>query len=515
MRHELFQPDAEEDLRLGVTSLGGLLPGAIPTRSGVVQAPVREGSGQAYDQPRGPGQPGDSFGLDRQTMNPGRVSYRDPFRPSLVPYKRLFAFDTLEPSLNWRVSSRELGPVVIGGTAREGEDVFYGEFGVDLAEGQPIRIASVGPGARLRALETSPPHSLEVLRDSADNWFVRSKEGGRVRLLLQTSIDRDVFGSGYLPVTWEALEPFWRAPSVEVIRLGRKVASELGISREQSPQRALLELVEYFRHFQPSDSLASAANPSDLYVELTKTQKGVCRHRAFAFGVTALSLGLPTRVVHNEAHAWVEVFDTLLWHRIDLGGAPAALEEVSDPSIPPYAPPNDPYSWPRSAQPGWQVPGALPPLQIRRRLAKELGRKAERVVSPSQDAEDQLEPGDHFSGVDQDEARPPGSSGSASGVGSLSLGEEIDLRILEERVLRGQTIHLQGSVSLHSQRCPYSRVDLYLESPDGGAPRRSIGSLASNRFGELRGQVTIPADLAVGEFRLTAALGAGCSDAGR
>ena len=67
-------------------------------------------------------------------------------------------------------------------------------------------------------------------------------------------------------------------------------------------------------------------------------QKGVCRHRAFAFLVTALGLGIPARMVANEAHAWVEVRGETGWQRIDLGGAAAAIEEdVSEPA-PAYAP---------------------------------------------------------------------------------------------------------------------------------------------------------------------------------
>jgi hypothetical protein len=39
-------------------------------------------------------------------------------------------------------------------------------------------------------------------------------------------------------------------------------------------------------------------------------------------------------MVLNEAHAWVEVYDSRLWHRIDLGGGGANLDNDPDPTRP-------------------------------------------------------------------------------------------------------------------------------------------------------------------------------------
>ena len=81
-----------------------------------------------------------------------------------------------------------------------------------------------------------------------------------------------------------------------------------------------------------ADSDEPPRGHNDIYLDLALSQKGVCRHRAFAFLVTALSLGIPTRMVVNEAHAWVEVLDPgvapPLWRRVDLGGAGRALGEA-------------------------------------------------------------------------------------------------------------------------------------------------------------------------------------------
>ena len=87
---------------------------------------------------------------------------------------------------------------------------------------------------------------------------------------------------------------------------------------------AFNKLVGYFRAFKAGE----IKNPSgDTYRDLCDSQVGVCRHRAFAFMVTANALGIPTRLVENEAHAFVEVwFPERSWQRIDLGGAALRMD---------------------------------------------------------------------------------------------------------------------------------------------------------------------------------------------
>ena len=91
----------------------------------------------------------------------------------------------------------------------------------------------------------------------------------------------------------------------------------------------LPQLMWTSRSFQDADE---GPPPSrDIYLDLAMSKKGVCRHRSFAFLVTSLSLGIPTRVITNEAHAWVEVFDGRMWRRIDLGGATSVSATTGTP----------------------------------------------------------------------------------------------------------------------------------------------------------------------------------------
>ena len=61
---------------------------------------------------------------------------------------------------------------------------------------------------------------------------------------------------------------------------------------------AFNKLVGYFRAFQAGD----IAHPTgDIYRDLCDSQAGVCRHRAFAFMITANALGIPTRYVAERS----------------------------------------------------------------------------------------------------------------------------------------------------------------------------------------------------------------------
>ena len=59
-----------------------------------------------------------------------------------------------------------------------------------------------------------------------------------------------------------------------------------------------------------------------MYLDLALSRRGVCRHRAFAFMITANAAGIPARYVTNEAHAFAEIWvPERNWIRVDLGGA--------------------------------------------------------------------------------------------------------------------------------------------------------------------------------------------------
>lgn len=504
--HERFSPNPAEDLRFGATTPSGKMPATIETRSGLVSAPeeggTRPNDATAYGGAHTPTSADASYHIDRLTTRPDRVKYDEPFRPSILPFKRLYAFDWLKKDLSFGVLKNDLTVVTVGGVLQQTEDAFFGDFEVDLVRNVPVRIPSVGPGAKIRALHLDPPQEVEILKDSAENWFVRAKHGGRARMVLQLSILRETFGSQFLPVTWEALAPYVVGVPEAVRGEARDVAQRIGVSEQDAPARALMSLVDYFRRFEASPELPQSTDAAALYRELSFEQKGVCRHRAYAFAITALSLGLPTRVVHNEAHAWVEVFDTEIWHRIDLGGAAADMEQSRpDPNSLSHRPPGDPYSWPSGSHSGASVA-----RQVRQALAEGAASStsSEGAETDPNTTEEETQKGGWPSAstsTNPDPSDPFGFLSSGKRVLELTFG------VQEKQLLRGRPLSVSGTAQRDGIPCSLSRVDIFVHSTEGPI---SIGSVATNRDGDFRGHVTLPPTTPVGPLELFAQIGAGC-----
>jgi hypothetical protein len=483
--HEYFESDPSEDLKWSTTTSDGRLRAVIPTENGLVSAPDHDdGTREVVYGSSGANAPTDSsYRIDRDTSRPELVRYDDPFTPSVAPFKRLFAYDALDAGLELVVNQRRLLPISVGGDARPGEDQFYADLQVDLSASQPTRIPSVGPGSRVLRVSIQPAVEFKLEHDAADNWFVTGSVSARVRLVMELAIPRAVFGSGpggqdFAQVSWAELGPFVPPVPDSLRPAVERVAQHIGVSRASSPRDALARLVDYFRRFAPSDEGLEQSTPLRIYEELALSQKGVCRHRAYAFLVTALGLGLPARFVRNEAHAWVEVYDTKLWHRIDLGGAASELEYRSDPGAPAYRNPEDSYPWPAGSERGEDL-----------------------AQSPA-DTSQGSNPTD--SGAN---AAPSADPAAAAGPDADRAAHERDERpaaelsfTLEQReVARGATLNISGVARSDGHICSSARIDVAIEAQN---QKYSIASLPSDDQGRFSGRLTVPLTVPVGQHRV-------------
>lgn len=510
--HEHFQPDPSEDLRWGARTAGGRLPAALATESGAVPAPGAAPPGATVYGGGAPGQGLEAaYQIDRLTTRPEVVRYDDPFSPSVAPFKRLFAFDRVGADLQLAVSRTTLQDVPSGGSAQAGEDTFFGDIQVDLVAGQPARIPSVGPGARLLALHADPAVSVRVQSDGAGNWFAIGDLSTRVRLLMQLAVPRAVFGSTFPSVGWAELEKFVVPLPARVHDEADRVLARLGVSRSAPPAQALGVLVAHFRGFVPSAALPEAPGVEGLYEELALSKKGVCRHRSYAFLLTALRLGLPARFVHNEAHAWVEVFDGKLWHRVDLGGAAGRVEYSRPPEVPLHRPPRDELPWPAQGEPGLGAPGIQTPASpfgaSDPNAAPPGSRTTPAAVStpatpPSGAADGSGNPsgpgaGRNDAGADRArlERLGPGTAPSTPSDVTLDLGNQV--------IRRGHPLRVQGRLSAAGRPCAFGRVDFALRTANGRAI--PLGSLPTDERGVYVGEVVVPPDVPVGEHSVQVA----------
>lgn len=482
--HEFLPPDPSEDVSFATTTLDGDLPAAIQTPSGVATAPDPRrppDNDHVYSGSSTDDSPDATYEPDRDTRRPNVENYDDPFSPATAPFKRLRAYDAVDPDYSLRVRDRGLVPLAVGGSVASGDEPFYGDISVDITPEQPVRIPTVGPGARILKMHANPTSEFDLARDGADNWFIRGKSRIRVRLVVELAIPRATFGSPFGDPEWNQIEGGVPQQPARHHTAFQEVAKSIGISRSMRPREVVGKMVDYFRGFAPSNDPPKERD--DIYLDLALSKKGVCRHRAFAFLVTSLNIGIPTRMVVNEAHAWVEVFDATLWHRIDLGGAALNLEQESDPGRPPYVPPPDPFAWPNNRDSGEDL--------------AQRAREQQRDQTPDPGGP-QPSPGN---GSSLSTSATPNLSPSAATDDPQRPTSEVVVAEIDKDVRRGLPFHIKGEVTSPGGPCAHVRVDVFLvsaELPAGVA----VGSLSTNDRGIYDGAVVIPRDFAVGEYDL-------------
>jgi transglutaminase-like putative cysteine protease len=483
--HERIPPDPRDDIAMRVT-LDGNLPAAIETPSGLVSAP----------DPRRPVRPGRShppsaggrfdaaaagkYEADTDTRRPDLLPYDEPFTPSTAPFKRLVAFDAVDSAFRLVVSDPTLRPLVVDDSAgpSASEESFFADIVVVGAGDRPVRIPSVGPGARVRHARMGSgarDFDYKLWRDGADNWFVQTNEVGR--LVMEVSVPRAAFGGDLGDPLLAELHVPPLPP--EVLGAANIVASAIRLDRT-SPRRTLIGLVSYFRSF--TDSNDPPSGHGNAYLDLALSKKGVCRHRAYAFMITALGLGIPTRMVMNEAHAWVEVDDGSLWRRIDLGGAGRTLDAPRDAAIVPYEPPPDPYAWPPNAETG-----------------EDLGRNGPAASRSG--------------GAGAAPSATPSSPSAGPSAGVPATAARITLEVQESDLRRGAPVNVRGTVDGGGDPCARVTVEVALRGAKKARPL-PVGSLATDDLGRFAGVLIVPFDVPAGDYDVVAhsAAATGCAE---
>jgi transglutaminase-like putative cysteine protease len=273
---------------------------------------------------------------DENTGADSTLHYVSVFNPDVLPFKRMSAFDEVRDDQTLHVHAPALAEVPVGGTTDpRTRDRFWGDVLVELVPGRDVPLPSVAPDMRILSYEVKPRIALHFSKDGTDNFYVRSDEAsasGTYRLVFLADADAGYFAPSLPPHEYRVRDVAAHAPPEVRVAVPPSLDKDtkhvlrdiLGVDRDMELGPAFNKLVHHFRAFQAGD----IKNPSgDTYLDLCATKKGVCRHRSFAFMITANALGIPTRFVENEAHAFVEVwFPERGWQRIDLGGAALRMD---------------------------------------------------------------------------------------------------------------------------------------------------------------------------------------------
>ena len=473
-------------------------------------------------EPRKSGEPvlgQGGFAADRQTsMTPdgntgadGTLHYVSVFNPDVLPFKRMSTFDAVARDYKLLVGRTTQAAVPLSGTADTDKtrDRFWGSLMIELLPGKDIPLPSVAPDMRILSYEAKPPVRLEFAKDGADNFYVRGAHpstSGSFRLIFLVDADAGYFAPS-LPTSGKRLTPSQverAAPTAIRPNLPADVRAnaeltlrKLRVNRDMDLGEVFNTLVGYFRAFQAKP----LPSTGDIYRDLCDSQAGVCRHRAFAFMITANAIGIPTRYVQNEAHAFVEVwFPERGWQRIDLGGAALRMEVqgANDKALHrPRA--DDPFAKPREYRNNYtQLEGEIGGLS-QQQLDDKRASLDDAPASGQFDTQAQAS-GSNGTAPDQ---TAPGTDLPIAPQDPKKPTPALEVIDADASGYRGAAVRISGRVHVSGKSLPDHPVDVYL-SPKGmdGKNHHHIGRAVTSADGTFRQEFSIPADLNLATYEI-------------
>lgn len=501
--------------------IGSGSAGSVPTalRSGEVIIPKPSVDAPA-DKTRGEPVLGTKdFGADRQTsLKPddntgtdGTLHYISVFNPDVLPFKRMSALDAVADDYTLKIGRPALTELPVGGvTDPKTRDWFYGNMVIELSPNADVPLPSVAPDMRILSYDIKPKIPLKFEKDGADNFYVRTEESsasGQYRLIIYVDADQGYFAPGlptkakYTPRMVATMTPPELRPimSDQIRSAGRTTLDKIGIDADMNLPDAFNKLVAYFRSFEAKKLPPTTG---DIYRDLCDSQAGVCRHRAFSFMITANTLGIPTRYVQNEAHAFVEVwFPERRWQRIDLGGAALRMDvaNMQDKQI--HTPRSeDPFAKPQEYKQQYtQLEG-----DIRGLTAKQIADRQKPNAAPSgslgssggagsgngsgQSGPDRITPDPSLPTVTQDPKK---------------LTPRLDVTRADSSAFRGDVVHVEGRVVAQGKPIADHPVDVFL-APAGrhGASPIPLGRAVSDATGAFRQDFTVPGSLNLATYEI-------------
>lgn len=513
----------------------GRNPAAFAYRSKILPAPALEASPNGSDPVYGQGGLGaDRFteaNPDTQTGADDALQYVGVFNPSVLPFKRMSALDSVRDDYTLYIANSDtLQDLPVGGVSSPDRDLFWGKVVVELHPGEDVPIPSVAPDMRILSYETEPHLAVTFSKDGSDNYFVRSDESGasgtyHLRFMVDASVH---YFAPKVPAHLRVSEIEAEAPPGLIKPLSPKLQSvvaqalaRLSLSKNTRLNKALDTLAEHFRAFSAKPL---PQRNDDVYLDLFESQAGVCRHRAFGFMVTALGLGIPTRYVTNEAHAWVESWvPEVGWVRIDLGGAALRMEVNNAESKSLYQPRGeDPFTKPFGyANSYTQLEGdisGISPAQI----AEHRQNAAALAAGANQDSGNVTTENNPFNpGASTSEAGPTAPSTNFSNPVIIAPGSDLPalrneqlagkrrLRVqissVDPEGFRGEPLRVSGDVLSGNTGIGGLPVAILLApAGQGGNDAKVVGNTVTRSDGSFDAEVALPTQLLLQDYEVYA-----------
>jgi len=358
---------------------------------------------------------------------------------------------------------------------------------------------------RILSVDAAPDIPLSCYQDGADNLYVSAGDfGGRVSLNIhvdaptpwfQRSLDEGLDFEDIPPNLAPKLPPSMRADANTVLQT-------IGVGASSSFHSALTRTVAWFRSFRPGQMPRESGR---LYKDLALGKRGICRHRAYAFVVTAHALGIPARYAANEGHAFVEVYvpDGKGWLRVDLGGSAQGMNVHSGRDKRRHiVAENDPFSQPagfrgtyshRSVNPDGEPEGGSDPIR----------------GLPGLTGEGTAEDTAWEAGLGTPERM--GESNWPAAARVLPYEEsrskrptQIQLNSVSSRVFRGGKLTLAGRVQSQGVGIDGGLVRVGVINADGSVILHVLGTVRTDSDGLFDAVLTVPLSIPVGSWDIVA-----------
>jgi transglutaminase-like putative cysteine protease len=430
--------------------------------------------------------------LDRETTPEGMLRYQAVFEPTVSPWKRGAARDTVVfdgAEIALRVSNVEARPVSVAGSAPNGFDPFVGRVRVLADAGEPIALPSVAPDMRFHALRISPVTDATVTRDGADNYYLTVSESGYFDIEISVSAPRFYFG-GPLPTSDATPGPTWLPQ--ELAPRARPVLDAAGVIRGMSETEIASRLSVYFGGFEARE-LAPAETSADAYSDIALSRVGVCRHRAMAFVITAAATGLRARYINNEAHAFVEVYFTGHgYRRIDLGGASEGLETVGGTGA----------THEREANPLDSGSGVGDGEPYERRHREALESREENAEADLTDPEPPVDEEDHNAAASAEAGRAEAEPTESGSLPTAQQPTLLTAAIGTDRAYRGDTIEVRSTLrTLEDVPIEGAQIEVVISDPSSGY-FGVIGTLVTGPDGQAFEALSLPENAPAGRLSI-------------
>jgi len=310
----------------------GLSDGDEATEGTDPNNPDTDGDGVpdgADDVPGGPQDPGDlTYGDSTDQCDPSRNGWDSEvvcfavFDPYLMAMKRTLIVDKITSDYQGIIADPSYSHLLLSSTYQD--NVFVGTITLERSTNE-IRIPSVAPNANIISYSCPDEITFNFYKDGADNYYVKASSyfsKAKTTLLFTTSCDSSYYTfdvPDHLTLD-DIPESVKQTPPSSVISKANVVIDVIGLTGEQNLKTIVYKLRDYFSSFEPGDIPPEEEQP-DIYLAMALSKHGCCGVRSHACFITANAIGLPTRLVSNECHAFCEIYiPTKGWTMMQLGG---------------------------------------------------------------------------------------------------------------------------------------------------------------------------------------------------